>query len=529
MELVGVRRPLIRHSRADIALLRSPLLPLAVAVIQWFSFTAAAIWKLSRFNVSSDFGMNNQATFLISHGVLNPFNTIGNDPMWQDQFKLLLWPVGLLRTVLPGSLLLVVLQAAALAAASGLLVHTVQRLASSLPSATSLAVIAASAAVILLEPWTFQAALTDFHAQNLAAPALVLLMGSIILHRHRSWIVGSAGVYLLSGSEAGTVAAAAGLGFLLLRGYRKEGSFLLALGSLWTALILLLHAHQGTPISQVYGYLAGNSHPTLLGILSGMVQHPSRPLHQLAGHGITIAALILMAGTIGLLYPPAGAVACCEILLAGLQQQTNLLDFATGSFQMWPAVALMLCGLPIVAAGFSHWTGRQHPRVRRALVSGAVLLSAATVIGNGLYDTTLPARWNTVSSPAVLALQQAATRIPVGSEVIASNGIVGQFSARSYVYALSSLQERIPLCTRTVAILVAPEAGAEVLPAAVAQHLAAAAVSLPSGRTTAYGSHVTLVQLPVRHPGSSYLRITPHGLAIQHTRTPVSCRNPLIQ
>ncbi|MGC8461869.1 MAG: DUF2079 domain-containing protein [Candidatus Dormibacteria bacterium] len=528
MELTGIRRPVFGHVREKSPLLRPYFLPFSVALLQCAAYVATALWKLSHFNVSSDFGMNNQATFLISHGVLNPFNTIGNDLMWQDQFKLLIWPIGLLRTVVPGAMLLVVLQATALALASGILVHTVQRLSVALPSTSAKVVIAITAAVILLEPWTFQAALADFHAQNIAAPALVLLISSILLHKSRFWMAGSAVIYLLSGSEACTVVAAAGLGFLLLRGFRREGAGLLALGSLWIALILVLHAAQGTPLGQVYGYLASSSHPTAQAILAGIIHHPGRPLSQLASHGITIVALLLMAGTIGLFYPPAGAVTCCEVLLAGLQQHTNLLDFASGSFQMWPAVALMLCGLPIVVSAVSQWGRRQHPRVQRLLIAGATLLGITTVIGNGYYDTTIPSRWNTVSTPVVFALQQASSHIPAGAEVIASNGIVGTFSARSYVYALTSLEERVPICSSTVAIVVVPHDGLKLLPSSTAHHVVTSTMSRAAVHTTVYGSVLTMIQLDVVHPGSSYLLLSARGIEIQSSKSPVACRNPLI-
>ncbi len=528
VELVGMRRPAFRHARTVQPQSWTAPLPYFVALFQFVGYGATALWKLARFNVASDFGMNNQATFLIRHGVLNPFSTIAGHPMWQDQFKLLLWPVGLLRIAAPGAILLVVLQAAALAASSGLLIHLVQQLSSSLPSRTSTAVIAISAGIILLEPWTYQAALSDFHAQNIAAPALVLLIGSIMLKRTWPWIFGSAAAYLLSGSEAGTVVAAAGFGFLLLREHRRNGALLASLGSLWIGLILLLHADLGTPFDQVYGYLAGSAHPTLPGILSGVIHTPMLPLRQLASHGITIAALIIMAGSIGIFYPPAGAVACCEILLAGLQQHTNLLDFATGSFQMWPVVALLICGIPPVIVRLSRWKNGRSPQLQKILVSAAAALGICTVLGNGYYSMTIPARWNTVPNAAVRALQQDIPFIPTSAEVIASNGIIGVLSARSYVYALTSLHEVVPICSSKIFIVIAPSTGAEMLPPSSARELAASLHPTAFPTASVSGSALTVLERSIPHPGYSWLAISPQGASILHSSSRVSCPNPLI-
>ena len=72
-----------------------------------------AVWSAllyHRFALTPDFAQYQQAWYLIAHGHLNPYDTVGNFTFWQNHAEFLMWPIALLYWVFPSGVTLLWLQ-----------------------------------------------------------------------------------------------------------------------------------------------------------------------------------------------------------------------------------------------------------------------------------------------------------------------------------------------------------------------------------------------------------------------------------
>ena len=90
------------------------------------------------------------------------------------------------------------------------------------------------------------------------------------------------------------------------------------------------------------------------------------------------------------------------------------------------------------------------------------MLALTAVVQDARLLVHLRQTWWTVTPSARTALRTGLERAPASDEVISSNGVVGRFSQRRYVYPLQLSPQTVPVKTSTV-ILVIATAGNEAL------------------------------------------------------------------
>ncbi len=97
----GAPRPVLRRVRR-IGFLA---LGLKLAGFAWWSTLL-----YQHFALTPDFAQYQQAWYLIAHGHLNPYDTVGNFPFWQNHAEFIMWPLALLYWLFPSGLQLLWLQ-----------------------------------------------------------------------------------------------------------------------------------------------------------------------------------------------------------------------------------------------------------------------------------------------------------------------------------------------------------------------------------------------------------------------------------
>jgi hypothetical protein len=489
-------------------------LALIGALVQLGVLLAYSLSRYQHFDLSEDYAILNQSSYLIAHGHLDPFNTIYHDVFWRDQFNLIAWPLALLRVLVPSGFVLLALQALALCATALVISWFVIRLVGQQdwPAWLNWSVVGAMALAIFLDPWLYEADSFDVHFQTIAALTLVVMVISFAIGRRKlGWVM--AVLTLACGTGLIFLVLGVGLGFLLcIRNFRSLGAKLSLLALFWLAADLVLHAHQGTSIAASYGYLAqnGTESSSLLMIMNGLVTHPALPLHVLATRKVPILQLIGEGGLAGMLYPPAGLAALIGILVNGLQLSPAFIAINSGGFQNIPEVSLLLVGTAVVGVWIiNDLRARLSHRVRRL----SEILAVVTVLGGlalGAYearfDLTIPSSW--LTTPPSTASLLASVRVPAREQVISSIGVVGRFSSRQAVMATFDLQD-YQVCSPTVVIVLVTDNGYSGVAAPTASYVAGLERD-PHARVLAVGAGVHVFELR-NLPVGRFLSLTSKG------------------
>ena len=96
----------------------------------------------------------------------------------------------------------------------------------------------------------------------------------------------------------------------------------------------------------------------------------------------------------------------------------------------------------------------------------ALLLGATALVQDERLLVHLRQTWWNIPPPAAVALATGLADAPASSEVISSNGVIGRFSQRRYLYPLQLSPQTIPVKTSHV-VFVTATAGNEALTARV--------------------------------------------------------------
>lgn len=454
---------------------------------------SAHVWQ--RFDLTNDFANFHQAWQQIATGHLDPYDTTfahnyphWGYPFWRSHFELAMWPLALLWFVWPHSVDLLVVQDLALAGAglvalrwglelvdrhwaggersgarAGAGADAGARAGAWARAGAGAPLVGAGLVVVLLaDPWTYWAASFDFHFQPLACLFLVLAGRDLWLGRRRAWWW-VAGV-LACGDVASTYLV--GLGFsAIVAGRRtwRPGIALVALSVAWLGLVSVLGAGLGSSLSDNYGYLAsGHAGPGLTGIvaiLAGMVRHPATVAHVLGHRGTDIYKFLAGAGTIGAASTVGIGVAAVVLVANGLNQSPGFVG-ATAAFQDLAAVLVVAVGATALLAWLSH---RGRPGLVLAGLLGVAGLAQALVVAVH-WVPMVPGTFLRVDAATAAELAMVRHQIPAGAEVIASQGVMGRFAGRRWVYPfLDSFSDgqTVPVPAATVVFVFTPEAGIE--------------------------------------------------------------------
>ncbi|ACU54830.1 hypothetical protein Afer_1926 [Acidimicrobium ferrooxidans DSM 10331] len=479
------------------------------------------------FDLGIDYAIQNQGTFLIAHGHLAPRDTIYGGGFDNNALTYLFIVIGLVRTLVPTGVMLLVLQALAVAATYLFIMQIVIRVTRRLPLGWRGAVVIGSALLTFLNPWALEAVSFDVHGEPFGALGLVVLLYGM-LRSQRTYFYAGLALALLSG--AGTLIVLAGLsvGLLATKSTRRWG-IRTTIGVVIIGIIALLTGDSGSSFSSLYGYLASSSGatPGATAILRSIVEHPTRPVSVLVSRWPEIRELIGYAGIIGLAWPPTLVAAVAAVVANGLPQNSAFLSLTQG-FQNWPVEAVLVAGGAIVVsrlAGAHHANhdalsegDRANGRSRWRLLGGRAIVALWTAvsvaIGIGALSTDLgiPRSWFNQPYASVSALRVAQRSIPRDAEVVATINAIARVSARAQLFQQIAPTQAQPVCAAVVDVLIEVPGPYAVLTSQEASHDVRTLLRAP-GHTVLQQSGVVLVQFGGLHPGREAL-IVPTGQVV---------------
>jgi Predicted membrane protein (DUF2079) len=411
--------------------------------LRWAGSLVLVVWGLALATLSTvvyhrnflaeDFAQYNQAWTLIGQGHLNPFDTVYGYPFVKSDFELIMWPLALLHLVTTQSVVLLWIQALAIAG-TGIVSYvwiTEYLERKELRRWPAFGISAAVLAVVIVNPGVYRTLQFDFHMEPLATFFLVLA-GRDRWHGRlrRPWVWVAA--VLSCGSFAAVMVVGLGLSALLAgRPTRRTGLLLIGAGAVWTGLISVLHANQGSGI-EYYAYLAGRTTVPATGgvviILAGMIAHPWRVTDHLFHRLGDAYTLIKPVGVIGLASAWGFGVPVTVMTVDALDART---DFLRDSYQNFAVFPFVLLGTVMVLVWVAHrvtW-GRVV-----SLVVGALVLAQALVWG--YTESPGSVRWtlSQVAPATGTQLRAALALTPADAETIVSLSVMGRFCGRQWCY-----------------------------------------------------------------------------------------------
>ncbi|MFI5068251.1 MAG: DUF2079 domain-containing protein, partial [Streptosporangiales bacterium] len=444
-----------------------------------------AVWSAllyHRFALTPDFAQYQQAWYLIAHGHLNPYDTVGNFAFWQNHAEFLMWPLALLYWVFPSGLTLLWLQDVGVVGAELVAFLWICQLCwpggatprnpprirwrggdtpaaspaspanrpggsgtatplastaggpgeSPLRSSTAPWLAGAGLVLLVINPWSWWSVSFDFHAECLAVLFIALLAWDLANGRRRAWVWVLP--LLACGDVAGTYVFGLGAGLLLAghgRAARLRGAALTALGVAAVLFISVIHGNKGSGHGlQAYVYLAA---PGSAGALSlpalakGLATHPATVAAQLWSKRIDLWANLAPSGLLGLAYLPLLPLLAVVILANDLFRGFL---FSEPLFQSLPIYVLLPAGTVAVLA----WVTARRRRLGLLLAGLVVAQAAGWAI---VWAPRTPAQWLRVPPATAATLASLQARIPASAAVFASQGVVGRFATRLDVRPLN--------------------------------------------------------------------------------------------
>ncbi len=475
---------------------------------------ATLIWyellRFGHFDLGIDYANFNQGTYLISRGLLYPFNTINNDYFLKDTFGLLSWLLALPRLLFPSGATLLVEQALAIAATVFFLVWIAIEQSRRLSPVFRVGVVGTTALFAFANPWALEADSFDVHLEPFAALGLVVAVWALLAGRRR-WAVAGVAVALLSGSALIVTALGLGLGLLFMPRLRREGIWIAGASLVMLLADEILRAHQGFSIATSYGYLAEgtSANPSILAILEGAVLRPSVPIAAIGKQWLPITQILGYGGLLGLLFPPTLFATVLTLPMNALAQGGEFISLTQG-FQNWPEVALLLAGSAVVAPELLL---RLAGGWRTVVAVAGAALAAATGVGMLLFDATVPFAW--IPTPGVawapLARTKAAT--PPSAEVAATINVISRFSARRDIFPVIGDPITIPVCRQQAVVVVEVGGGYAAMTLAQVQAEARGLLAARGARVLANAGGVVAVDFGNLRPGSQVIEL-PSGTVV---------------
>lgn len=440
--------------------------------LQFLVLVAFSAFVWHRFTLGIDFAEYSQAFSSIGTGHFDPQCTICGYPYLDSHFELGMWPLAFLYTIFRTTFVLLVVQAASLAVASGAAYFWIASIVrQALPSGrTRLILQVGAASVLVLNPLVYGSAALDFHLEATATALAVLSAYSIW---RGSWVGASAfaGACLLCGDIGGLYVAGVGISALLAgrRSWRAGAAFVFV-GVVWIGIIGAIGANEGS-VTGKYAYLAGRSTlPPGFGaavvLLGGMFRDPGRVLHALRPRLHFIGKYLLTGGVVGVATAWGFGVPALVLLSSALQQSTLFIGEPFQQVAVTPFVAvgtvMLICALlsdEIRVWWLSGVVRRLgiKPTTRLVASLSVAVLGVAAAAFESHRQLPLSFKGNAVAGfippREAAALSDILAYTPDGAEVIASLEISGRFGARRYIYLFDSPGTAIPIRSHTVVMV----------------------------------------------------------------------------
>ena len=403
-------------------------------VVLGLKLAAFAFWSLvlyRHFALTPDFAQYQQAWYLIAHGNLNPYDTLGRFSFWQNHAEFIMWPLALFYWVFPSGIFLLWLQDIGVVGAELVAFLWLSEVARRyLPGRDARWLAGAGLVLLAVNPWSWWSVSFDFHAECLAVLFTALLGWDLANGRRRAWawVV----PLLACGDVAGTYIFGLGLGLLIAtRDARRRGAVMACLGVGAVLFITAIHGNKGSGHGlRAYDYLAAPGYSGslgLIGLVKGLAAHPLAVLANLWSKRLDLWANLMSSGSLGLGYLPLLPVLLVVTLSNDLFRGFL---FSEPLFQSLPIYVLM----PVATVGALGWLTRRHRRTG-LIVAGLV---AAQAIGwSAVWGPRTPHQWLRVPGPTAATLAAVEARIPASAAVFASQGVIGRFSGRRDVRPVS--------------------------------------------------------------------------------------------
>ncbi len=426
----------------------------------------ASTIQFERFGLDSDFSTFNQAAYLISHGVLLP--TTQGHPYLDDHFGLLIYPVALLYLVFPHGVLLLWLQDIAGVAAEVVVLGWVyriltKRVGESEPRVRwmAAAVLCVVTLLMVLNPWFYTACLFEFHLLAFAALFLVCLLSNAWRGR-LGWASFWAGALLLTGDTGGIYLAGAGVSIAVVGPTlrrRLAGVAAICIGFFWLFFVRAV-AVKANSVLQNYTWLVTGVQGvpksfSIWALLKAIILHPHRQFQMIWAKREHIYEVLIPTGIVGLFSPWMWGT---DITTFYAMTLAAALTFLVDGFNL---LAGFFVGVAATSMVLSFLISKQ----RRWINAGVALLLVLMLgqsIGLAVKELPgIPSYWYRVSSVQATVLGEVLNETPANAEVIASNGVMGRFSGRDFIFALTHGQTTFRVLRPTVIFVFSPHAGIE--------------------------------------------------------------------
>jgi hypothetical protein len=436
------------------------------------------------FDLTDDFATYTQAWWLIGHGHLNPVDTIHvpSFPFWQNHFEIAMWPIAWIGRVWPNPLSLLYLQDVAIVATELIVSLWIVSLCREVLNRHSEVVAVVGVLALLANLWWYETASFDVHFETLGLP-FVVLCAYLLFRRGSRWALLSAGIGVLFGDVVAIsvfLVAIAGLvaGPRARPNTRINAAWVAAISGLWLVLVFSLNGNQGSGLASNYGYLV-NASPGASGasIISALIHHPAAALRVLRHRWSSIGRVLGASGVLGVLTPWGFFVAAGTLLPAALNVNPEFIA-PIAAFQTLVVIPFVVVGtvsllvrfvsIPRVGVGRLGFDVPARGRVFGAWLAAAGLVTLG-LVQNVPLASQIRTDWWRVNTPASAILSDALARTPSDAEVIASQGVIGRFAERPYLYTDVAAPQAFPLHASTVVFVLSGTQGIESVPPA-AEH-----------------------------------------------------------
>ncbi len=429
-------------------------------------------FEYKHFELTWDFSIYNQAYFLISHGHLNPFDTILKYHFWQNHGEFIMWPLALLRFILPSTSTLLYVQdlavfAGQVAAFAWICERVRKRDLNSFIKPYMFVILGAT--LLVFNPWPLWSIAFDFHMETLAPSLVIMAAWDFDRDKNRAWLW--VALIILCGDVPATYLAGLAISvFLAKKGWRRGNRkplltaiLLFGAGAGWLMFMSASGGDRGSGLVGGYSYLAfAGATPTQMSttkLIAGLIKNPTGIASVLIQRRSNVYANIAPGGIIGFFTPWGFGVPLVGLLENNLHEYGL---FGVPGFQSMCIYGLVAIGT--VDAVYFISRRSIFEKIKRLIYVPKALL--IIIIANVLLWAIIwyPAaftHWLRVPTPTANVLTRFANEVPVSDDLIISQGVAGRFSSRAHEYLLMG-PGYYAVDTSPTYFIFTPYAGAEV-------------------------------------------------------------------